>query len=209
MMLRSPCQALLLDLDGVLRRFDPAHAARVEATYELPDGLLARTLFDPDRLRPAVLGQVSHAGWTDGAITALAAQIGDPDRARGAVEEWNGYRGEVDDEVLAAVRELRATGIPVALTTNATDLLDSDLRQLGLVGEVDVVVNSAVLGHAKPSGEFFRAACDLLGVPAKLCLCCDDSERHVRGARAAGLAAIRYTGPADLRYVRATLAAAA
>ncbi len=209
MMLRSPCQALLLDLDGVLRRFDPAHAARVETAYELPTGLLGRTLFDPDRLRPAVLGQVSHAGWMQDGVAAIARQIGDPERARGAVEEWNGYRGEVDGEVLAVIRELRAEGIPVALTTNATDLLDSDLRALGLVGEVDVVVNSAELGHAKPSGEFFRTACDLLGVPAKMCLCCDDSERHVRGARAAGLAAIRYTGPADLRYVRATLAAVA
>jgi putative hydrolase of the HAD superfamily len=33
----------------------------------------------------------------------------------------------------------------------------------------------------------------------------DDEDRNVRGAREAGLAAFRWTGPMDLPYVRAAL----
>ncbi|MGA8113419.1 MAG: HAD-IA family hydrolase [Actinocatenispora sp.] len=206
--LRTPCAALLLDLDGVLRRFDPSHEARVTAAHDLPDGLLTRTAFEPDRLRPVLLGQVAHEAWTAGVLESVAATLDDRTRAEQAVRDWHAYRGEVVPEVLAAVREVRAAGVPVALGTNATDLLAADLDGLGLTGEVDVVVNSSEVGHAKPSKEFFVAACERLGVAPRLCLFVDDSERNIRGARAAGLAAVRYTGPEDMRYVRSMLAAA-
>jgi putative hydrolase of the HAD superfamily len=204
--MRDRCAALLLDLDGVLRRFDPARQRAVESAYGLPDGLLSDLAFAPERLRPAVLGEVTDAEWMAGVTDALAAATEDPDRAARAVAAWREYRGETVPEVLAAVRAVRQAGVPVALGTNATDRLAADLALLSLTDEVDAVVNSAELGHAKPSAEFFAAACERLGVPARLCLFVDDDDRNVRGARAAGLAAFRYTGPADLRYLPATLA---
>jgi putative hydrolase of the HAD superfamily len=191
--------ALLLDLDGVLRRFDPAHTARVEKEYGLPAGRLADVAFAPDRLRAAVLGRVTHRQWMDGVATELG------EAGPRAVADWQAYHGEVDPDVLAAVREVRAGGVPVGLATNATDRLDADLAELGLESETDAVLNSSVLGQAKPSAEFFAAACDALDTPARQCLLVDDSDRMVRGARAAGLAAIHYTGPAELRYLRAVL----
>ncbi|GAA3518662.1 HAD-IA family hydrolase [Actinocatenispora rupis] len=205
-MRRERCRALLLDLDGVLRRFDPARQRAVESEYGLPEGMLSDLAFAPERLRPAVLGAVPDAEWMAGVTDAVAAATEDPDRAARAVAAWREYRGEVVPEVLAAVREVRASGVPVALGTNATDRLDADLALLGLTGEVDAILNSSVLGHAKPSAEFFAAACARLDVPARLCLFVDDDDRNVRGARIAGLAGFRYGGPADLRYLSATLA---
>ena len=41
--------------------------------------------------------------------------------------------------------------------------------------------------------------------PPERCLFVDDQERNVRGARAAGLSAYRWNGPADLPYLRAAL----
>jgi putative hydrolase of the HAD superfamily len=67
------------------------------------------------------------------------------------------------------------------------------------------VVNSSVIGFAKPTPSYFAAACAALDVPPRLCLFVDDSDRFVRGARAAGLSAHRWTGPADLPYLRAAL----
>ena len=58
--------------------------------------------------------------------------------------------------MLTFVREVRAAGLPVGLATNATDRLDADLARLGLVGEVDVVVNSSAIGVHKPAPEFFE-----------------------------------------------------
>lgn len=197
--------ALLIDLDGVLRRFDPTHTARIEKEYGLTAGLLPDTAFAPDRLRPVLLGRVTHADWMAGVADSVGTVLGDAAAGRRAVADWESYRGDVVAEVLAAVRAVRAAGVPVALGTNATDRLDDDLALLGLAGELDAVVNSSVIGHAKPSADFYATACRVLDVPAGHCLFVDDSDRKVRGARAAGLPAIRYTGPAELRYLRAML----
>jgi putative hydrolase of the HAD superfamily len=202
---RERATALLLDLDGVLRRFDPAVAAGVEREYGLADGVLLEIAMQWGRLQPVLTGQVSHAEWVSSVADALAEPAGGPERARAAVEQWQRYRGEVDTEVLDFVREVRAAGITVGLATNATDLLDADLAALGLVGEVDVVVNSSTLGVHKPAPEYFQAACVALATPPARVLFVDDEDWAVRGARAAGLSAHRWGGHADLRYLRAAL----
>ena len=108
--------------------------------------------------------------------------------------------------MLAFVREVRAAGIRVGLGTNATDLLDADLAALGLTEELDVIVNSSVVGVHKPGKEYFQAACEALATPPGRVLFVDDEDRAVAGARVAGLSAHRWSGPADLRYLRAALA---
>jgi putative hydrolase of the HAD superfamily len=203
---RERATALLVDFDGVLRRWDPQVAAGVERRYGLSEGVLTEIAMQWGRLQPVVVGQVSHADWVTSVVDALTESVGDADRARAAVEEWQRYRGEVDPEVLAFVREVRAAGVPVGLATNATDLLDADLAALDLVGEVDVVVNSSVIGVHKPAKEYFQAACEALETPPKRVLFVDDEDWAVRGARAAGLSAHRWGGPEDLRYLRAALA---
>ncbi|MGN9803795.1 HAD family hydrolase [Micromonospora sp. L32] len=205
-MARERATALLLDFDGVLRRWDPAVAAGVEREYGLAEGVLGEIAMQWGRLQPVLTGRVSHAEWVSSVADALTDSVGSPERARAAVDQWQRYRGEVDPEVLAFVREVRAAGVRVGLGTNATDLLDADLAALGLVGELDVVVNSSVIGVHKPAKEYFQAACDALQTPPARVLFVDDEDWAVRGARAAGLSAHRWGGPADLRYLRAALA---
>ncbi|SIN37850.1 HAD family hydrolase [Micromonospora cremea] len=205
-MARERATALLLDLDGVLRRFDPAVAAGVEREYGLADGVLTEIAMQWGRLQPVLTGQVSHDDWVSSVAEALAEPAGGPDRARAAVQQWQRYRGEVDTEVLDFVREVRGAGIKVGLATNATDLLDADLATLGLTGELDVVVNSSTLGVHKPAPDYFQAACAALATPPARVLFVDDEDWAVRGARAAGLSAHRWGGHADLRYLRAALA---
>ncbi|WP_435204442.1 HAD family hydrolase [Micromonospora sp. bgisy143] len=204
-MARERAKALLLDFDGVLRRWDPAVAADVEREYGLSEGVLTEIAMQWGRLQPVLTGQVSHADWVSSVADALEGPAGGPERARAAVEQWQRYRGEVDTEVLDFVREVRAAGIPVGLGTNATDLLDADLTALGLVGEFDVVVNSSTLGVHKPAPEYFQAACQALATPPARVLFVDDEDWAVRGARSAGLSAHRWGGHADLRYLRAAL----
>jgi len=198
--------ALLIDFDGVLRRYDPAVAAATEERHGLRAGEILATALSPDLLRPAMLGQVSRAGWLESIADALADRVGGVATARSVVVEWDAYRGAVDPTVLAFVRDVRRAGTPVVLATNCTDDIDLDLAALGLTGELDAVAASAALGVAKPAPEYFTAACELAGAPADRCLLLDDSDRNVRGARAAGLKALRYAGPGDLRYARAALA---
>ncbi|MFI9642223.1 HAD family hydrolase [Micromonospora sp. NPDC051925] len=204
-MARERPTALLLDFDGVLRRWDPAVAAGIEREYGLSEGVFGEIAMHWGRLQPVLTGQVSHADWVSSVADALTESVG-PGRARAAVEQWQRYRGEVDAEVLAFVREARAGGVRVGLGTNATDLLDTDLAVLGLVGELDVVVNSSVVGVHKPAKEYFQAACAALETPPARVLFVDDEDWAIRGARAAGLSAYRWDGPAGLRYLRAALA---
>ncbi|MFI6819378.1 HAD family hydrolase [Micromonospora sp. NPDC050187] len=205
-MARERATALLVDFDGVLRRWDPAVAAGVEQRYGLTPGVLGDIAMQWGRLQPVLVGQVSHADWMTSVADALAGRAVDAEQARAAVAEWQAYRGEVDPDVLAFVREVRAAGIPVGLATNATDLLDADLAALGLTDELDAVVNSSALGVHKPAKEYFRAACQALRTPPDRVLFVDDDDRMISGARVAGLSAYRWSGLEGLRYVRAALA---
>jgi putative hydrolase of the HAD superfamily len=204
-MAREKATALLVDLDGVLRQWDPAVNAAVEQEFGLPAGALLETAMRWSLLQPAVTGQVSHLDWMAGVADALAEAAGSRERALAAVDQWQAYRGEVNQEVLGFVREVRGNGIRVGLATNATDRLDTDLAQLGLVGEVDLVLNSSVLGVHKPAKEYFQAACQALETPPARVLFVDDDDRVIRGARAAGLSAHRWTAPTDLPYLHAAL----
>ncbi|HEX6870311.1 MAG TPA: HAD-IA family hydrolase [Micromonosporaceae bacterium] len=202
---RQQPDALLLDLDGVLRVFDPSVVETVERDFGLPAGALTVSAFAWGRIQPALVGQVSHEDWLDAIATDLAEVAGGIKPARAAVAQWQVDRGQVVPELLAFVREIRASGVPVALATNATTILDQDLARLGLSGEFDVVVNSSLVGAHKPSPEFFAAATTAVRIPPGRCLFVDDDDRHIRGARVAGLSAYRWNGPADLPYVRAAL----
>ncbi|MGW5669171.1 HAD-IA family hydrolase [Micromonospora sp. NPDC003776] len=205
-MSRERATALLVDFDGVLRRWNPAVAAGVEREYGLTEGVLGEIAMSWGLLQPVLTGQVSHAQWMSSVADALTPSVGDPARARAAVDEWQRYRGEVDPDVLAFIREVRAAGVRVGLGTNATDLLDADLAALDLTDELDVVVNSSVIGVHKPAKEYFQAACEALETAPARVLFVDDEDRAVAGARVAGLSAHRWTGPGDLRYLRAALA---
>jgi putative hydrolase of the HAD superfamily len=201
-MLRQPARAMLIDLDGVVRRWDPAVAAAVEARYTLEPGVLLTTAMQWDLYRPAVTGEITDAEWMQVIAMRLPLPI---DEATAAVAEWQQHRGYVDDEVLAFVRDVRAAGRPVALGTNATDRLRGDLDTLGLTGEFDLVISSAELKVHKPAPEFFQRACDAIGLERPWVFLVDDDDRAVRGARAAKMPAYRWSERREFGYLRAAL----
>jgi putative hydrolase of the HAD superfamily len=196
---RHPPRALLVDLDGVLRRWDPAPMISVELAYGLPPAALLETSMSWDIYRPAMAGELSDAEWMRLVAERLPIPAGP---AAAAVAQWQSYRGEVDPEALALVREIRAAGRTVGLATNATDRLRDDLAALGLTDEFDVVASSWELKVHKPAPEFFERACELVDEQPQHVFFVDDDDRVVRGARAAGLSAYRWSGPQHLPYLR-------
>ena len=201
-MQRQPARALLIDLDGVLRHWDPAVPRGVEEKYGLEPGLLLKTAMTWELYRPAVAGEITDAQWME--LIASRLPLDGP-QAAAAVAEWQTHRGTVDQEVLDLVRDVRAAGRPVGLATNATDRLRDDLALLGLADEFDVILSSWELKIHKPAPEFFAKAAEALGAEPPWILVVDDDDRVIRGARAAKMLALRWSERRDFGYLRPAL----
>lgn len=63
----------------------------------------------------------------------------------------------------------------------------------------DAIVLSHHTGLTKPHTEMYRAIASRLNIPEEDCLFVDDQERHVEGARAAGMQGYVFTSVADLK----------
>jgi putative hydrolase of the HAD superfamily len=193
---------LVIDLDGVIRHWDPAHHAEMEAQLGLPAGTLEEVALDEERLARVTLGQLSFEDWCDEVGAEVAAAHGAD--AETVAEAWSTATWSIDllvIELLEAVREL----VPVALLSNASSNLLVDLERSGIADTFDAVVGSAHLGAAKPSRGAFQAAADRIGVPLQRCLFIDDSLSHVEAARELGMRAERFTGADELRDLLAGL----
>ena len=113
----SVIRALLVDLDGVLRIWPPAHGAQIERDHGLPAGTIAAAAFAAELLEPALTGVISDKVWRERVARKIAEQHGP--QAAGAVDAWSSFRGVVDQTVLSLVREVRGL-MPVVLLTNQT-----------------------------------------------------------------------------------------
>ncbi|HEY8523444.1 MAG TPA: transcription antitermination factor NusB [Acidimicrobiales bacterium] len=189
-------EALIIDLDGVIRHWDQDYLAEAEEALGLPAGAIGKAAFDPVRFEPAMNGELTFDEWYTSLGEAVAAEH---DVAAEAVSKaFADARWDIDAEVLALVDQVRER-VPVALLSNASTRLADDLDRAGITGHFDTVVGSADIGLTKPDAAAFTAAADRLGVPPERCLMVDDLADNVEGARAAGMRAVRFTGVDDLR----------
>jgi putative hydrolase of the HAD superfamily len=188
-------KVLLIDLDGVVRDWDPSVASAAEQRHGLPPGCIEREAFAAGPIMAAVTGRISDEDWRSGIAAGLAARHGPA--AWPAVREWSAPCGRVNPAVLELVRQQRRTR-RVALLSNATSRLPADLARLGLDTEFDAVFSSAVLGVAKPDTRAFRAVLRALACHAADCLFVDDTAGHVLAAAGLGLHAHHFRSAAGL-----------
>ena len=175
---------------------DPDLAALERAHYQ------AMAIQDTETLPPA------QATWWRNYLHSYTAACGVPaDRAELlATEMAQGIRGHnwahVGLGVMDGLRAVAALGLPMGVVSNSDGSVQGDLRRLGVCYVPDqadglgpdgvtmgVILDSAVVGVAKPDPEIFRLALDALDVPAGgTVLHVGDSLRYdVAGALAAGL----------------------
>jgi putative hydrolase of the HAD superfamily len=190
--------AVLCDLDGVLRVWDSEATAELERRYGVPEGTLLATAFAPELLQPALTGVVTDDEFRRNIAVALLPEYG-IDVVADLVADWSQSFGSVDPDVRAVLAEVRASGVRVAIVSNATTRLEADLAALGLADEVDAVVNSARLGVTKPEPTFYFAAAKMVDAEAERCVLVDDTKVNVDVARAVGMHGIHYTDAAALR----------
>lgn len=194
---RPPFDAVLCDLDGVIRFYDMSQVEEMERAAGLPQGSTAEVAFAPEADLPLMLGRIGKEEWVETIARGLADRIPwERGHALGTALAGAGFTA--DATVVDLLRRARAQ-LHVAIVTNATPWLDDDLERLGIVGLAHDVVGSAGVGIVKPDRRIYELAVERAGVPAERCLFVDDRKENVDAAVALGMAGLHYTGPDDLR----------
>ena len=183
--------ALLIDFGGVLtsdiwtsfgefcaeRGLDPAAAKQL--FRERPDALA--------ELRALETGEADPADFERSFAEMLGTE------PEGLIDGlFAGLRPE--EEMLEAVRQARAAGVPTCLVSNSWVMnhYTDEIRAL-----FDAVVISAEVGLHKPQPEIFLLAAERLGVKPESCVFVDDLRENCAGAEADGLAAILHRHPQE------------
>ncbi len=138
--------------------------------------------------------------------TELAAWLpgwGWPKSTEAFLEFWFSHETQVNEPLLAVVRELRVQGARCVLGTNQERYRADYLwNELGLRAEFDGLFASGDLGVMKPHAAFYAAVEVSLGTTQGLCLV-DDRLGNVMAARAAGWRAVHYRGPEEIALLQA------
>lgn len=191
--------AVLCDLDNVIRFYDETRVAKLERAAGLPEGATAEVAFATELDGPLLLGRITRQQWVESIADGLGAggRLPRP-RAHELATAFAEAPFSADREVVSLLRRVRAAGTPLVLVTNATLDLEDDLASLGLADLADHVVNSARVGVAKPDREIYEIAAGRAGAAPARCLFVDDRLENVEAAVALGMTGVHYRGPADL-----------
>ena len=183
---------ILFDLDDVLVRYD--RTVRVRHLAAATGASVAdvwRALFESGLETESDLGQWQPAAYA----SELGRRLGRPVSLDDCVAA-RAAATQADDAVCARVRQLEPQVRCAILTNNGFFLRDS-LPVIcprlfpTFAGRVHC---SAEFGVAKPDPEIFRRCLQALEVTADRALLVDDNAANVRGALAAGLDAVHFTG---------------
>ena len=119
-------------------------------------------------------------------LTEALARWGRADAVDEALAVWTEI--EPEPHILAVVAELRRNDIAVALASNQQAIRAKYMSEaLGYAGQFDHLFYSCLLGHAKPSEQYFEQALRRLSLPGDSVLFLDDREVNVAAARSVGL----------------------
>jgi putative hydrolase of the HAD superfamily len=143
--------------------------------------------------REYLAGYLAACGVAEDQCPDLAAEVAEATMG----QTWT----HVGTGVMPGLRALAALGLPMGVVSNSDGTVQAELRRLGVCYAPDgqeppqagvpvgVVIDSTVVGVAKPDPAIFGLALDALGVPASgNVLHVGDSLRYdVAGALAAGL----------------------
>jgi len=103
------------------------------------------------------------------------------------------------EEMFDLVRALRSSGYRVALFSDVTQWQAETFRTAGDYVLFSPVVLSCEIGARKPNSESYAKLFNRLGVEAKECIFIDDRAENIEGARKAGMRAILFKTPGELK----------
>ena len=194
--------AVIFDLGGVLTESPMTAFAAYEEEAGLPAGLIRRlNSADPDTNAWAKFERNELD--VDGFSAAFEAEALAAGHRVESARVLAALHGELRPAMVAAVRRLRAAGLPLALLSNNVAPMERT-GQLGeLLGLFDAIVESSVEGVRKPEPEIYVRALTRLSeavgrpIEAADCAYLDDLGINLKPARALGFSTIKVVDPAD------------
>lgn len=180
---------ITLDYERVRQALAPGGPGPSDADLDRGEAL-ARRWADA-----AVRGRLTQRELWDGYFGRMATAVGLPPAAvPGALEElWRAHHEtglwrRPAAGALDALARLHAAGFRMAVVSNAEGQVEADLVGAGFGPYLETVVDSHLVGVAKPDPRIFRIAMDRLGVDPARCLYVGDVPAFdVVGAQAAGI----------------------
>jgi putative hydrolase of the HAD superfamily len=194
-----------------------AHHAAVRAMSDLLADNDAVHEYEQDMWAHWEQGYMRGLGIAEDQVAAAAEAV----MAAASTTEVKDVWRQLLDENIEGFRRIVASGMPVAIVSNNDGTAEAQLRHFGIcqVGagplpSVTIVVDSDVVGVAKPDPAIFRPALEALGTdPARTLYVGDTVQADVRGAEAAGMRVVQldpYDLHADFDHARmATVSALA
>ncbi len=147
-------------------------------------------LSGPDHYRRGFLRHGKEAD--DGLLAAFM---------RADLDSWATLNGET----VALMEELIGAGVRTAILSNMPwEFIGTVRERFPIVGKVEVGVFSCEQSMVKPSPGIYRALLEKLALPPEDVLFFDDMEQNIEAARALGIEAHLWTGPAEARAVLAS-----
>jgi len=125
-----PPDAVIFDLDGVIRHWNDDQLDEVEAAFGLPPRTIITVAFSPELGPEAITGRLTYREWMDAIRRRVLDDHGDG--VAGALDEWEANVGLVDTEMVGVLRSVRRHAT-VALLSNGTTRLRRDLHVLDLL----------------------------------------------------------------------------
>jgi putative hydrolase of the HAD superfamily len=188
-------QHLLLDLAGVLCRFDSvARIERLAAVSGLEAPEVDQRLYGCGIVDQCDRGELDAASIRGVLREQLGLECDDLELARLWASAFT-----PDDEVLAVIDAV-APGVTRALLTNNDALLRDALPLVlpAVHARIAVPLFSATTRVTKPSPAAYAAALAVLGAAPADVLFVDDSESNIEGARRMGIPTVHFSSVASL-----------
>lgn len=186
---------MIFDFDETIIDLEPQHTAAYAALcraqgsdYEaMPEsfrkGSGRRIIDDVREMR-------AHFGWmaSEEELFALRQRLFDDICRSSDLEPMDGVREAVD--------AIRATGLPMAITSSAVrSSIEEILERLGMRDAFGLIVDGSEVVHGKPDPEAYLVTARRLGVAPAGCLVFEDSHVGVVAAKRAGMVCVAVRNP--------------
>lgn len=197
-MVETAIQAVFFDVGGLLvtERLRPCSFMSIL-------GLDSNHPFEVDCVDKAIwahrdqhdLGLTDQEFWANVALD-LGIDIPTGDKLRQLIESDTQRMHIADENALAVVDRVRASGVKVGVLANAPQAVGQAIRTAPWARErFDHFIFSADFGVRKPHSSIYQCAVQELKIPAERILLIDDRAKHVRGAQYVGMDAFVWESP--------------